>query len=59
MKYFKFNTFAFVLITFGVIMLLGNLNIVSNAFSKLWPLILIAAGVGKIVNSFLPEEKEK
>lgn len=59
MKHFKFNTFALVLITFGIIMLLGNLKIVPSAFGKLWPLLLIAAGIGKIINSLIPENKEK
>lgn len=44
---------ALVLITIGVIFLLGNLDIVNNAFGKLWPAILLVIGGGIIVNSHM------
>ena len=45
----KHNLFAWILITIGVIFVLDNFGIIDDAFSKLWPVILIVVGVVMIV----------
>jgi hypothetical protein len=43
--------FGFILLTIGLIFLIDNLNILNNAWGKLWPLILIVIGVIKIIKN--------
>ncbi len=45
----KHSLFAWILITIGVIFVLENFGIVDDAFSKLWPVLLIVIGVVMIV----------
>ena len=50
------NTFSFLLITFGFIILLHNLDLINipdvfNFFRKFWPLILIYIGVDRILKN--------
>ena len=44
----KAGLFPWILITIGVIFVLENFGIVDDAFSKLWPLILIVIGAAII-----------
>jgi hypothetical protein len=41
-----------ILITLGVLLLLQNLYPEVYSFSRVWPVILIVIGVGKILGSF-------
>ncbi len=45
----KHSLFAWILVTIGVIFVLENFGIVDDAFSKLWPVLLIVIGVVMIV----------
>lgn len=52
-KYRHFSAFPLVLITLGIIFLLGNFDIVDNAFRKLWPLLIIVWGATMIMNAVM------
>ena len=45
----KHSLFAWILVTIGVIFVLENFGIVDDAFSKLWPVLLIVIGAVMIV----------
>jgi len=49
----RISSFPYLLITLGVIFLLGKLGYVTNAFSKLWPLLIIVLGLVKIADGLL------
>jgi len=46
----RIATFPYVIITAGIIFLLQNLDIVNDAWKKLWPLLIIVIGVVYIIN---------
>ncbi len=48
----KVKCFPYLLITLGVLLLLGNLNIIESPFKTFWPLFLIIIGTIKIINVF-------
>lgn len=47
----KIKTFPIFLIIIGTIILIENLSWMNNAWSKLWPCLLIAIGIISIFNS--------
>jgi hypothetical protein len=49
----RLPSFPFLLITVGILFLLGNLGIVSHPFATLWPVLIIVVGAVKIVGAFL------
>lgn len=48
----RFSIFPYILITVGVIFALENFGILDDAFSKLWPVILIVMGLVMIAKDF-------
>ena len=47
------------LITLGVLLLLNNLYPVVFSFTRLWPVILIALGIGKIAEHFYKRTRKE
>ena len=48
----RHSIFPYLLITIGAIFVLQNFGILDDAFSKLWPLILIVIGIVMIARDF-------
>jgi fatty acid desaturase len=48
----RVSVLPYVLITIGFIFLLGSLGIVTDAWWRLWPLLLIVIGVVKVIEAF-------
>ncbi|MFH1127034.1 MAG: DUF5668 domain-containing protein [archaeon] len=48
----RFSVFPYILIVIGFIFLLQNTGLVDDAFSKLWPLLLIVPGIVMVVRDF-------
>jgi hypothetical protein len=49
----KLRSFPIILITIGILLLIGNFNIIEDAWYKLWPIFLIIIGIVNISNYFL------
>ena len=52
----KLRSFPIILITIGIILLIGNFNIMQNVWYKLWPILLIIVGIVNITNYFIESE---